>query len=805
MSIVNVNVVVPLSGDGPAASISGIVGSKTVQLSGLFEGYYDLLGTHDDVHFVAYASFDSSGPEGIQVTVPAAVKSVRLRSAARQVTPVTCQVSGSAGTSNGFGTVASIASGFSGLTPIVDLSTIVPPSGPEVDSNFICQGSFQGPIIVLGSVDGISFNPVGEFRVDRRPEGAPPVVDLPPVLTSAKIRYVRLLVSAVVTGAVVVTVGGALPASGGSTATANVGIVTGAAANYLLKADLTASLPIADDLSNQVSTATGYASPPDVVVLGDACELVYSGGPVVVVGHACQAVTLDAVVIGQSIDVGALANPDNPNSEIVAIGRDISLDPLGLGGASELVLVGKNISLPTPLGGNTGANLVVGTNLTVGASGQFPSQFNVLLGYGASIGYQSFGNLVISPQVGPALLNQSQYVISLGNNTPQDSLFNVIAVGQSCAVRNQSQYSSAVGYSITLGAKARQIFAYGVYLSAVADTSASFQRMFVGGSSVQVLNPNTNLDETSLIVGVGHDVTLRANTTTNTNLKLVVALGSSITATTRYFGGDTGAHVVLVGDNLHSGHADGSGVGANNVILIGTNQTSDDDSREEILIGTGCAVLAASGSTPYDCVLIGDTIVVSGPNSSDVVAIGRGITASGILGGVFIGHDITCNSATGTAYNVVIGDDIVFPGDVGLLVAIGWSVSVGVDGQGIAVGTHAEIGASTCGIAIGAAANATSADPTKWAIALGAHATAGAGQFVVGMSDNVLSPNPAMHYFAVRGYNGGNLDTISATDAPADGATGLAVVYNSGGTFSNKTVKAAASPPVGSLLLYVDP
>jgi len=40
---------------------------------------------------------------------------------------------------------------------------------------------------------------------------------------------------------------------------------------------------------------------------------------------------------------------------------------------------------------------------------------------------------------------------------------------------------------------------------------------------------------------------------------------------------------------------------------------------------------------------------------------------------------------------------------------------------------------------------------------------------------------------------------------PAAGSTGLSVVYNTAGTYSNKTIKAAVAPPGGSLLLYVDP
>jgi formyl-CoA transferase len=47
--------------------------------------------------------------------------------------------------------------------------------------------------------------------------------------------------------------------------------------------------------------------------------------------------------------------------------------------------------------------------------------------------------------------------------------------------------------------------------------------------------------------------------------------------------------------------------------------------------------------------------------------------------------------------------------------------------------------------------------------------------------------------------------TLRALASPAAGECGLVVTYNSAGTITNKTLKAAVSPPVGSLLTYVDP
>ena len=49
MSIVIVNVIVPSSGDGPIANIADLIGEKTVELSGYFEGRYTLMGSQDDI------------------------------------------------------------------------------------------------------------------------------------------------------------------------------------------------------------------------------------------------------------------------------------------------------------------------------------------------------------------------------------------------------------------------------------------------------------------------------------------------------------------------------------------------------------------------------------------------------------------------------------------------------------------------------------------------------------------------------------------------------------------------------------
>lgn len=78
-----------LNGDGILADVSGLVAEKTIYLSGVFDGEYTLLGSHDDAIFIPIAKFvgDSnrfrtSGPYTLRQDVKATLKSLRVRRAA---------------------------------------------------------------------------------------------------------------------------------------------------------------------------------------------------------------------------------------------------------------------------------------------------------------------------------------------------------------------------------------------------------------------------------------------------------------------------------------------------------------------------------------------------------------------------------------------------------------------------------------------------------------------------------------------------------------------------------------------------
>lgn len=211
MSVSTVSVPVPASGEGAAVSVATFVGEKTVVLAGSFEGYYDLLVTQDGVRFVPALTFAGGAAEQ---TVSGAFSAVKLRSRAQATGTVTCTVSAvSAVGQNGFAQVASLPAGFTGYGPVVDTSVTLPPSGPEVDTCYLCDGVFEGLLVVEGSNDGVKFEPVASFRADPLPPDSAGDLRFFPVLSPQKARYVRVYVDGVVLSPTVVTLGGGVPAA----------------------------------------------------------------------------------------------------------------------------------------------------------------------------------------------------------------------------------------------------------------------------------------------------------------------------------------------------------------------------------------------------------------------------------------------------------------------------------------------------------------------------------------------------------------------------------------------------------------
>ena len=213
MSIATASVQIPPSGDGALGaltSVSNLVGKKTVQLSGTFQGRYDLLGGQVGSTLVTIASFQAGGE--FEQTISGAFDVVQIRSFARQIGPVTCEISAVEGIGqNHFATVASLLGGFVGDTLPIDLWSLFPPTGIEEDVCFLCRGSLLGSVVVLGSLDGLRFDPVGSFQAGGPSSKVPTILEFEPLETLDKIRYLKCRVTMGTTGPLDVTVGGRVP------------------------------------------------------------------------------------------------------------------------------------------------------------------------------------------------------------------------------------------------------------------------------------------------------------------------------------------------------------------------------------------------------------------------------------------------------------------------------------------------------------------------------------------------------------------------------------------------------------------
>jgi hypothetical protein len=887
MSIVSITVAVPVSGDGPIVDISALVGPKTVQLTGTFDGYYDLLVSHNGVNFTAAVAFDASGPEGLKQTIPGAFNYVRLHANAQSPSGVTCSVAGvSAVGENGFSTIATLAAGFSGLTTIIDTSTFIAPTGSEADTNFICQGDFQGPIVVLGSADGVLFNPIGEFRVDRRPEGAPTVVALTPLVTETKVRYVRLHVTAVLQGAVVVTMGGRVPATGGGGGGTpmDVFVSTGAGTVY-------------QGLGNVVASTLGQF----VVVIGVQNTIDPVGNPIIVVIGPLNVVSHDSInsnIVGHA----NLVQNQGANSSIIGnsnvvtnsadgptfVGGDTNVTSCQFGvvvGDHNLVGIGNNriyvVGSANTLNPFTSGSMILGhdnqvqsnaaNSAVVGNANTINETSNgpvVVVGYNNNMGSQrgvivghscsTYPSLSVNILVGYLCLitsTSASHNILVGDVITTSGQDDNILIGRDITIASGDRSNVVIGHSLALGLSGSRnlvISPAGSTLNLESATDSvifgnfhtigkNLQHILAAGDAITVLDDleqcvlvgNNLAARNSYMVEIGGGLTIG----TNTGASIIISYNSNL-------GNDSNSCVLIhngaiginssqgiairgtIGDNSQNcaAIANGTigtiaGVGSPDNLVMGFSTIADEVSSSVIIGGTNggsCNIASGShdvlvfgqscnvGAGSTYVVAIGSSVNVVEP-SSHLVAIGDNLNLTGLANSVVIGQQITLTSV-GTSDNVIIGNDILFSGGTfGIGVAIGWSIRVEEDGQGIVIGPNTHIGSGTYGVAIGPAAQVAAVDATKWCLALGAYAEAAGGECIIGHSDNVLNPSPSVHLFAVRGYNGADLDTIAAIDNPADGSTGLSVVYNTGGTFSNKTIKAAASPPVGSLLLYVDP
>ena len=771
MSLLTVTVVVPVSGDGPIVSVENLVGPKTVQLSGLFTGYYDLLASQNDIDFDAVAAFDAGGLAGLEQTIPGAFKSFRLRSNAIALGTVGCKVSGVDGTGqNHFAAIASLTAGFSGLTPIVDTAISIPPTGAEEDICFLCRGAFQGPVVVLGSLDGVAFNPIGAFKTDRLPEGSPTTLEFAALATTDKVRYVRLQIPGITTGNVVVTMGGRVPTGGGSAGVPIPLIITLASGQpYQGAGKASVSNAGPSSIVAGESNVIDLTSNNSVVMLGTANELKASSSESTIVGNRN---TIDGSSNGPAF-VGGADNTLGSNFGVI-VGHNCSTTQF----LTSNYLIGRNVHL---IANNAGFDVLIGTDLTIrdgtyntviGRSITFEDGVSscVFIGQFMTPKTGSFANLVICPGGAFIDLGMSTSNVVLGNgHTVGNNHLNNTVVGNGCTAADQVQWAVLVGIGVASSKAAHSVVGIGDGVTTTSDEFTTNYLDIVGiGSNVVVNNPNPRATNTSNLVGIGDHLNTFA--ASGTDVANVVNIGSLNTVTGRFSGADFGTNTVAIGNNITLGAVDGSGVGTNNQIAIGSALTTGAGCQFNLLIGNNASV---------------------GPGAVRnivITSLGGGISVDGNRN-VIVGE--SANVGAGVSDAVALGSGVGFS-----------PVAIGANSSG-SVAINGRIGISTdSGVAIGLGASATGISTTS--IALGSHAVSLANQCVIG---NVF-PALSINEFAIRGQHAvpdvPGIDTLRAISQPAaNGNVGLFVTVNVTGTVTSKQVLAAVTPPGGALLLYV--
>jgi hypothetical protein len=184
-------------------------------------------------------TFSSNGEEKIEETLADSYKSVRVRTSSNTLGTVSLEISGltSVSSANLFAVLANLTAGASGDQGIIDTALLFPPSGLETDINFACAGSFEGTILVEGSLNGSTFNPIGVFQAGTQQKSIfnlPARLEFEQLSTPNKTRYVRLSVQGQVFGPTTITVGGVVTGLSPSSTT-----LAQAYANGLTSADQT--------------------------------------------------------------------------------------------------------------------------------------------------------------------------------------------------------------------------------------------------------------------------------------------------------------------------------------------------------------------------------------------------------------------------------------------------------------------------------------------------------------------------------------------------------------------------------------
>ncbi len=701
MAIATIPVVVPPFGDGPSSDISTLVGAKTVTLTGLFQGAYVLLASHDDATYVPVLTFDSNGLESVRQTLADAFKFVRVRTVANTVPGggVTMEVAGlQRFGENFFAVLATFPPGAGGTSVVVDTAGLFPPTGLEQEMDFICAGGFAGSLVVEGGNDGASFNPVGTFQAGERQRplvGLLTPLEFEPLSTGDNLRYLRLTLNGQATSPVTVTFGGRIPAAGGGGAGIPMPVFTSDSGGATLQAlgqgvisagssivligdgnTLDTSSPSATVVGNALSVTQSPAS----TILGQGLTAFRSNQCVIVGSGSSAFQAPGSVLVGTGNNVGSVSGSSfctvvgsgntigdgSSSSSIYGVANTINQDSSGS------LIVGGGNTIGDPAGGNAVNNSIIGTSSTIADGTQVSA---ILGGSTSSIGTGSSNSLVVGP--GSSIGDNSPNTLVVGSNSLATDTF-VVVIGSSAKVNKGTVTaisSIAIGQGATVGDPATTFACAGDI--AIGSGASAFGTSVISIGAAAAAGTILVDASGSVVLGAG-----AVSTTTDAVAAGTAATVSSSSSTA------IGFHA-LVDVASDSSLAIGPSSLASDIatIALGLNARVNKGivtARSSIAIGNGAVV--GNVATTFSCLAglaLGDGATAFGVAS---VAIGQGAAVGGVL--------VDASESVAIGHNAVVTDMVNVALGSGAVVNKG---TVGAGGS-LAIGAFAVIGSPTTAI-----------------------------------------------------------------------------------------------------------
>ena len=770
MSTASVSIPVPSSGLGPAVDISFLVGEKTVALSGKYRGAYVLYGSHDGVRFAPLLIFNAGGVEGIKQTFSGSFAWVKLKSLATGSSGVRANVSGlSAVGDNSFASV--------GVGGVVDLGD----DAYQVDLNFMGFGQVNGAVVVEGSLDGIGFNPIGEFASSSAGAsllGGGSGIEFSPISCPDRIRYVRLNVQGSVGVGFVVTIGGAQSESGGGG-----GSETLAGAYAVGVAPVDQTMVLSDARGGKIifdASGVGFTDLVAVESLGSAGI----GFEILVDGGLC--------IGGSNADV-RIGVPGDPSVEAGAF------DSVGVGAHSFAGFLGTAVGYGAETGNSDAAAVAVGYEArSAGHVAVSVGQQSVASGDSSvAVGGQSESLGSGSVAVGDGSHAYGSDDIAIGNTAQSTSTLHTnqnIVFGAHAAITGYCRGGLAAGthasYAATPASEGGDLnpsVVVGYHASAVSVTGD-------GASVVLGANARSNNDWASALGSLAHadgygstSVGYIANAEGDYSLAegcYSTALATG-TIAIGYFASSDGDNTLCIGS-----HSSGGDATSFDNIAIGNQAATDNPGdawgSSNVAIGAHSITAITSGS-----ISIGSGAGAQGFDSTyhtdvGLIAIGSGADVISQGASIGIGNDVIVHNTSLSSTNepsIGIGAGAQILGAGGAVVVGFGSVSYSNDSVGLGI-ESTNYGDYSIAIGYRSSTGNTNYAPTS--VAVGANTSAFEdGDVVIGFSSHTDDGDPThIHNIAIGPHsNAFDISCVAIGDAAiagvGDGSASFGVAIGS--------------------------